>query len=98
MFKSDKFLNHARRVIRKIDAAVSVVKSGETEKLSKLFKELGAKHASFGLKEEHYDVVGQSILFALEKALGDDFTPEVKDAWADLYGKIKEHMMQGEKQ
>ena len=31
----------------------------------------------------------------LAKALGNDFTPEVKEAWVGVYGVISEHMIAG---
>ena len=35
---------------------------------------------------ENYAIVGEALLWTLEKGLAADFTPEVKDAWATVYG------------
>lgn len=51
-------------------------------------QELGRKHVDYGVADEHYDHVGSALIFTLEKGLGDDFTPEVKDAWVDTYGAL----------
>jgi hemoglobin-like flavoprotein len=40
----------------------------------------------YGVLPAHYDTVGAALLWTLEKGLGPDFTPEVKDAWAAVYG------------
>jgi len=34
-------------------------------------------------------------LWTLEQGLGDDFTPDTKDAWIAAFGYIKETMKEG---
>ncbi len=46
---------------------------------------LGRNHVGYGVKDEHYDTVGGALLYTLETGLGDDFTPDVKDAWTEVY-------------
>jgi len=46
---------------------------------------LGRRHAGYGLKAQHYVLVGSALLWTLEKVLAESFTPEVKDAWASAY-------------
>ena len=46
---------------------------------------LGRRHAGYGLEARHYVLVGSALLWALEKALAEAFTSEVKDAWASAY-------------
>ena len=46
---------------------------------------LGVRHIEYGVKDEHYDTVGAALLWTLEQGLGDDFTPDVKQAWTDVY-------------
>ncbi len=48
-------------------------------------QDLGKRHVGYGVKEEYYDTVGEALLWTLEQGLGSDFTPEVKDAWAEAY-------------
>lgn len=48
-------------------------------------QQLGARHASYGVKDEHYATVASALLWTLEKGLGPDFTPEVKEAWVAAY-------------
>lgn len=40
-------------------------------------------------------VVGQALIWALQKNFGDDFKPEVKAAWVAFYGFVSHHMGQG---
>ena len=46
---------------------------------------LGARHAGYGAKPEHYPVVGDCLLWTLGQGLGDGFTPDVKEAWTEAY-------------
>ena len=49
---------------------------------------LGARHGAYGVKDEHYDVVGAALLYTLGKGLGEDFTPEAEAAWTETYGLL----------
>ena len=51
-------------------------------------QELGRRHVGYGVRDEHYATVGSALLWTLEKGLGPAFTPEVKDAWATVYGVL----------
>ena len=48
-------------------------------------QELGRRHVGYGVKPEHYALVGGALLWTLDKGLGPDFTPEVKAAWTETY-------------
>jgi len=48
-------------------------------------EDLGRRHVDYGVKDEDYDTVGEALLWTLEKGFGDEFTPEVKGAWATVY-------------
>ena len=49
---------------------------------------LGRRHISYGVQKEHYTTVGAALLWTLEAALGDEFTPELGEAWAAVYGVL----------
>lgn len=46
---------------------------------------LGRRHLNYGVRGEHYDTVGDALLWTLEMGLGDAFTPETRNAWAACY-------------
>lgn len=54
---------------------------------------LGARHAGYGVKPEYYKIVGEVLLWTLEKGLGKAFTPDVKQAWAEAYGVLSSLMI-----
>ncbi len=62
------------------------------EATTPLMEELGRRHAEYGVMDEHYDAVGEALLGALEQGLGEDFTPQVREAWASAYKLIASTM------
>ena len=49
---------------------------------------LAHRHVGYGVRDEHYDKVGEALLWTLERVFGAAFTPEVRNAWATLYGVV----------
>ena len=63
--------------------------------LTEALKGLGARHVKYGALPEHYPLVGNTLLKTFGQYLGDQWTPEAKQAWADAYGVITEVMLDG---
>lgn len=55
------------------------------EVVSPVLKTLGQRHITYGVQPEHYAIVGQALLATLANVLGDEFTPELRIAWEQLY-------------
>lgn len=64
---------------------VAITNLHQVETVVPTIQDLAKKHVSYGVKDEHYDTVGEALIYTLEKGLGDDFTPQVKDAWIETY-------------
>jgi hemoglobin-like flavoprotein len=47
---------------------------------------------AYGVTDEHYSSVGRALIWTLERVLGADFTPEVKEAWTTVYNVIADTM------
>ena len=58
-------------------------------------KELGRRHASYGVTNDAYQTVGAALLWTLEQGLGPHFTPDVKGAWTAVYGVLADTMQAG---
>ena len=63
--------------------------------LTNALKGLGARHVKYGALPEHYPLVGSTLIKTFEQYLGDDWTPETQQAWANAYGVITEVMLDG---
>ena len=46
---------------------------------------LGRRHVGYGVREEHYGIVGRALLDTLAAGLGPAFTEEVRAAWTTTY-------------
>lgn len=55
------------------------------------------KHASVGIKAEHYPIVGRHLLGAIQETLGDAATPQLLDAWGEAYGLLADALIGAEK-
>lgn len=56
--------------------------------LQSLARRSGERHAMYGVRDRDYRTGGEALLWALAHALGDDFTPEVRAAWAEAYTRL----------
>jgi len=92
MFKSD-IRQQGQMLMSMIGAAVNGLKN--LDALVPVVRSLGARHASYGVRDEHYAIVGGALLWTLEQGLGDKFTPDVRNAWAAAYGLLADVMMLG---
>ena len=71
-----------------------VVKSiDKLETLVPAVEALGRRHAGYGVRPKHYATVGQALLDTLALGLGDSFTPDARDAWAEAYGLLADVMI-----
>ena len=75
---------------RKLAQMLTVAVKGldNLEQLIPVLRELGRRHVAYGVTGAHYDAGGAALLWTLEKGLGAAFTPELRDAWATVYGVI----------
>ena len=56
--------------------------------LARVLQALAKRHLDYGVKVDDYTPVGNALLYTLHKGLGDGFTPEVRQAWVNVYGII----------
>jgi len=50
-----------------------------------VMQRIAYKHISLGIRPEQYTIVGHHLLAAVAEVLGDAVTPEVADAWSEVY-------------
>lgn len=80
--------------VKLMDMLGAVVDSlDELDTIAPDVQELGRRHAAYGAAPAHYDVVGACLLWTLGQGLGDQFTPEVREAWSAAYGILATTMI-----
>jgi hemoglobin-like flavoprotein len=82
LFKQEMALQEVRFM-----AALQVAVGGlsEPEMMVTAVKQLGRRHAGYGVRPEHYHTFGEALLWALERQLGERWTPEMAAAWTEAY-------------
>jgi hemoglobin-like flavoprotein len=89
LFKGD-MAEQGRKLMSMIGTAVANLDRLDT--LVPAVQALGRRHATYGVQDEHYVVVGAALLWTLERGLGPDFTPDVRAAWLSVYSVLAETM------
>ena len=54
---------------------------------------LAKRHVGYGAQPAHYPVVGEALLWTLEKGLGGAWTPQVAAAWTQAYTTLSTFMI-----
>jgi len=89
MFKGDikeqhnKLLSALSLVVRSLNRPEKII--GPVEKLA-------VRHLDYGVEPIHYTYVGNALMRTLKKGLGDDFTPELFDAWVEAFRMLAQIM------
>ncbi|MEP1487390.1 MAG: globin family protein [Algibacter sp.] len=95
LFPTDKegaMIEQGNKLMTMLGAAVAGLSN--LEALMPVLKNLGKRHVEYRVEPSHYDTVGAALLGTLEAGLGDDFTSDVKDAWASVYGTMSSVMIE----
>jgi hemoglobin-like flavoprotein len=87
MFKHD-MKEQGRKLMQMLSVAVHALDHLDT--IVSAVQALGERHVGYGVTLQHYNTVGAALLWTLEQGLGEAFTPEVKEAWATVYGILTE--------
>ena len=82
-----------KKLMQMIAAAVGGLSN--LDKLVPAVKALGARHVGYGVTAADYAIVGEALVWTLEQGLGDEFTPEVRSAWAKVYDLVAATMQAG---
>jgi hemoglobin-like flavoprotein len=93
LFKGDLLLQGAK-LTQMITAAVRGL--DRLDALLPVVRDLGMRHGTYGVRDEHYGTVAAALLATLEQALGNEFTPEVKSAWIKTYGVLSQTMREAQ--
>ena len=92
LFKSD-MKEQGKKFVDMMDLVVGGLNKFE-EDVVPIVRELGARHSTYGVKPQHYQVLKQALLGALEEVLADDFAAETRQAWAATYDLLAQAMIE----
>jgi len=80
---------------KKLTEMLSIIVA-RLERINELTAEIAAlakRHSGYGVKPEHYKVVGKALLWTLQQGLGRDWTDEVEQAWIECYATLSRTMI-----
>ena len=92
MFPQD-MRDQKRKLMVMLAAAVNGLEN--LDALAPVLMQLGARHAGYGVQDQHYKAVGEALIWTLERGLADAFTPEVERAWVRVYLLVAATMQAG---
>jgi hemoglobin-like flavoprotein len=55
-------------------------------------RQLAVRHVGYGVKLADYDALREAQIWTLEQALGEDFTPDAREAWTVCYDELAGEM------
>ena len=85
LFKGD-LLEQGRKLLDML--RMVVVHLEQPEGILPQARELGERHVEYGTREADYASVGAALVWTLEETLGEDFTPELREAWVGAYSLL----------
>lgn len=95
LFKTDMH-RQGERLMKAIGAAVDQL--DDLPALVPVLEALARRHVGYGVREAHYQAVGAALLKTLGQGLGEEFTPQVREAWTQVYGLMAEVMVAAARQ
>src|ERR1041385_641068 len=90
---ADDLTLQRRKMMQMISSAVGGLDN--LDELVPAVKALGARHAGYGGAAAGLAGAGKALLWTLEQEIGEEFTPEVRSAWAKVYDVIATTMQAG---
>ena len=89
------FLNNLSVQKIKLTATLSFIAQhlGDPVTLLPKVQQLGMTHSGYGVREEHYEQVGQALFWALKQSLGKTFDEDTEQAWSLAYQTLADAMM-----
>jgi hemoglobin-like flavoprotein len=61
---------------------------GRVNEISEDIVDLGQRHMAYDIEEEHYEAFGEAFLRMLDRLLGLEMTPDLRDAWSAAYDMV----------
>lgn len=90
LFEHTDFLQQRTKLMSMLDLLVSI--ADQPDRLIRQAALLGRSHAGYELGGREFEVMGEALLWTLDRMLGLNFTPEMRTAWGELYALVSSVM------
>ena len=94
LFKSD-MKEQGKKLMAMLATAVNGL--NRPQSIIGAVQDLGKRHVGYGVEDAHYDTVASALLYTLGAGLGDSWTPELQEAWTELYVDLATTMKEAAK-
>lgn len=74
---------HAEQLFYSLSDSIAQLNQPQT--LVTAVKQLGQYHATYGVQDAHYHVMGQALFWTVSQLLHEQYTLPMADAWATVY-------------
>jgi hemoglobin-like flavoprotein len=75
-----------QKFLQIMDATVNGLEHSDV--MMSAVRELGIRHPLFGDSDERHGTVGEALFWSLQKCLRNEFTEDVRAAWANTYALL----------
>lgn len=90
MFPKDMNQQH----IKLIDMITVIVsRLDHWGRLTEDISAMAQRHVGYGARPAHYIMVGKALFWTLEKGLGNEWNPQVAEAWNRCYNILADNMI-----
>ncbi|NVK25199.1 MAG: hemin receptor, partial [Gammaproteobacteria bacterium] len=91
MFSNTNMKSQGQKLMTTLSVAVNGL--SDFQSIVPKVQKLGVTHIKYGVKESHFPIVADALLWTLEQGLGDDWNEDVKDAWVAAYTLLAKTMI-----
>ena len=86
-FQARKLFNMVHLIVTRLD---------RLDEMMDEFRSLASRHNRYGAEPAHYQVVGECLLWTLEKVVGDKWNDETREAWRAVYEELSNAMIKSQ--
>jgi len=91
LYESKELKSHYTKLIGSLNSVIESL--SDPKDIGKTMKELGRRHVDYGVKVEHYNVIGKAILKTLEALLAEGYSSSIKHAWIAFIRQVASQMI-----
>lgn len=83
---------HADGIVNLLDSILQML-GPDVEFIEEILSQVGARHAKMGVNVSFFPFLGQSLIWSLQKTIGDEMTEDHCEAWEEVYDAISQQIV-----